>query len=72
MNTNPNYTYILYGDFNKDVALIGKKNEFKTTPPQTKDMEWRTFANNLKLTYIHTNSTFSSQDYNQTILINGY
>ena len=72
---HPNHTHILCGDFNRDVALIGRQNEYTTTPPQLEDIEWRTFVNNLHLTYIPTNSSYSrqgGQNYNQTSLIDGY
>jgi len=75
MTTHPNHTYILCGDFNRDIALIGRQNKLNTTPPQIEDIEWRTFTNNLQLTYIHTNSPFSKQggqNYTQTSLIDGY
>lgn len=67
--------YILCGDFNRDIALIGKKNGTNTTAPQTEDIEWRAFTNNLQLQYIPTNSPFSRQgglNYNGTSLIDGY
>jgi len=70
-----NHTYILCGDFNRDIALIRRQNEFNTTPPQTEDIEWCTFTNNLQLTYIPTNSPYTRQgdlNYNQISLIDGY
>jgi hypothetical protein len=73
--THPNHSYILCGDFNRDIALIGRQNESSITPPQTEDMEWRTFTDILNLTYIPTNSTFTrqgGQNYIQTNLIDGY
>ena len=72
---HPNHIHIICGDFNRDIALIGRQNEYITTPPQAEDIEWNTFMNNLQLTYIPTNSTYSRQggtDYNQTSLIDGY
>jgi len=72
---HPNHTHILCGDFNRDIALIGRQNGYNTTPPQTEDIEWRTFMNNLQFTYIPTNSLYSrqgGQDYNQTSLIDGF
>ena len=71
---HPNHSFILCGDFNRNIALIGRQNETNTTPPQIEDMEWRTFTDNLNLTYIPTNSTFTRQggNYTQTSLIDGY
>ena len=72
---HPNHIHILCGDFNKDIALIGRQNGYDMTPPQAEDIEWRTFTENLQLTYIHTNSLYSRQgghNYNQTSLIDGY
>ena len=33
----PNHTYILCGDFNRDIVLIGCQNEQNHTPPQEED-----------------------------------
>jgi len=49
------HTYILCGDFNKDITLIGRQNEHNTTLLQPKAIEWYTFTY-LQLTYIPTNS----------------
>ena len=62
INAHPGHMYILCGDFNRDVALIGKQNDLQTTPPQPEDYHWRTFTDNLELTYIPTNTTFSRQE----------
>jgi len=73
--THPNHTYILCGDFNRDIALIRRQKEFNTTPPQVEEIEWRIFTDTLELTYIPTNSPFSkqgSQNYSQTSLIDRY
>lgn len=59
ITAHKNHLYILYGDFNKDIRLIGRQNELNTTPLQTEDVEWRTFTYNFRLSYIYTNSTFS-------------
>ena len=75
INAYPNNIHILCGDFNRDIALIGRQNETNTTPPQTEDIEWRTFTNNLQLEYIPTNGPFTrqgGQNFNQTSLIDGY
>jgi len=48
---------------------------YDATPPQTEDIKWRNFTDNLQLTYIPTNSSFSrqgGQNYIQTNLIDGY
>jgi exonuclease III len=71
----PNHTIILCGDFNRDIALIGRQNEHNTTPPQVEDREWRAFTDSLHLTYIPTNSLYSRQggpNYTHTSLIDGY
>jgi len=52
-NTPKPHIYILCGDFNRDITLIGRQNELNTTLPQTEDIEWRTFTNNLP-THIHS------------------
>jgi hypothetical protein len=36
INAHPNHTYILCGDFNRDIALIGRQNNLQITPPQRK------------------------------------
>jgi exonuclease III len=75
ISAHPNHSHILCGDFNRDIALIGRQNESNITPPQTEDIEWRTFTDTLNLTYIPTNSTFTrqgGQNYTQTNLIDGY
>ena len=72
---HPNHTHVICGDFNRDIVLIGRQNEYITTPPQAEDIEWRTFMNNMQLAYIPTNSPYSrqgGQNYNQTSLIDGY
>jgi hypothetical protein len=72
---HPNHIHALCGDFNRDIALIGRQNEYTTTPPQAADIEWRTFTDTLQLEYIPTNNKYSrqgGQDYNHTSLIDGY
>ena len=59
--THPNHTYILCGDFNKDIALIGRQDDQQTIPPQTEDNNWRSFTTGLDLLYVPTNTTFSRQ-----------
>ena len=38
IDAHPNHTYILCGDFNRDIALIGRQNEQRFTPPQEEDI----------------------------------
>jgi len=49
LNLHPNHTCILCGDFNRDIALIGRQNDYHITPPQVEDHLWRTFTTNLAL-----------------------
>lgn len=75
INNHPNHTYILCGDFNRDIALIERQNDQQITPPQREDHLWRTFTHSLDLTYIPTNTTFFKQDghnYTQNNLIDGF
>lgn len=44
INNHLNHTYILCGDFNRDITLIGQQNGQQTTPPQIEDYQWRTFT----------------------------
>jgi exonuclease III len=70
-----NHTIILCGDFNRDIALIGRHHDNDFTPPQEQDRTWRDFTNNLQLTYIATNTSFTRQggaNYTHTSLIDGY
>ena len=72
---NPNHTYILCGDFNRDIALIGRQNEQRLTLPQEKDILWNTYTESLFLTYIPTNTNYSRQggnNYTHTSLIDGF
>ena len=70
INMHPNHMHILCGDFNKDIALIGRQNNNSNTPPQEEDIQWTT----LNLEYIPTNSNISRQggyNYTSTSLIDG-
>jgi hypothetical protein len=72
---HPNHTIILFGDFNRDIALIGRHHDNEFTPPQEQDRTWRDFTNNLQLTYIATDTPFTRQggaNYTHTSLIDGY
>ena len=75
MSAHPSQTHILCGEFNGDIALIGRQNNQQTTTPQVEDYQWRIFIDNVELTYIPTNTTFSRQrGHNYTInsLIGGF
>ena len=75
INLHPNHTYILCGDFNRDIALIGRQNDQQTTPPQLEDHLWRSFTTGLDLSYVPTNIKFSRQggnNYTQNSLIDGF
>ena len=75
IDTHPNHTYILCGDFNRDIALIGQQNEQRFTPPQEEDLLWSTYVESLSLTYIPTNTNYSKQgghNYTHTSLIDGF
>ena len=72
---HPNHTYILGGDFNRDIALIGRQNENGNTPLQEEDILWRTSIENQTFTYIPTNTNYSRQgghNYTSTNLIDGF
>ena len=75
INLHPNHAYILCGDFNRDVALIGRQNDHQITPPQEEDHLWRAFTTSLELLYVPTNTKFSRQgghNYTQNNLIDGF
>jgi hypothetical protein len=65
----------LCGDFNRNIALIGRQNDNLHTPPQEEDIQWRNFTTSLNLEYIPTNTTFCRQggyNYTSTSLIDGF
>ena len=75
IDAHPNHTYILCGDFNRDIALIGRQNEQRLTPPQEEDLAWNIYVESLFLTYIPTNTNYSRQgghNYTHTSLIDGF
>ena len=75
VNLHPNHTYILCGDFIRDIALIGRQNDQQTTPLQPKDHLWRSFTTSLELSYVPTNTKFSRQgchNYTQNSLMDGF
>ena len=72
---HPNHTHILCGDFNRDIALIGRQNHTNNTPPQEEDIEWKNFTTTLNLEYIPTDTILSRQggyNYTSTSLIDGF
>ena len=72
---HPDHIYTMCGDFNRDIALIGRQNDSVNTPPQAEDLQWKTFTASLNFEYIPTNTTFSRQggnNYTSTSLIDGF
>jgi exonuclease III len=66
---------ILCGDFNRDIALIGRTNNTILQLPQQQDHQWRHFTQSLGLIYIPIDSSFTRQEgynYTHTSLIDGY
>ena len=61
ITTYPNHTYILCGDFNRNIGLIGQQNQHGNTPPNEKDLMWKAYTENIAFTYISTNTNFSRQ-----------
>jgi exonuclease III len=75
IHNNPQNNIILCGDFNRDIALIGKQHGNTTTNPTQQDLEWRQFTNSLHLQYISTHTNYSYQggnNYTSTSLIDGF
>jgi hypothetical protein len=75
INRHPNTNIILCGDFNRDIALQGHTQGSDTIPPQHLDHQWRQFTQNLNLTYIPNNTTYTRQgghNYTHTSLLDGY
>jgi hypothetical protein len=72
---NSTYQIILCGNFNRDIALIGRIQNSNTQPPQQPDYQWRNFTQTLGFTYVPTNTSYIGQggfDYIHTSLIDGY
>jgi hypothetical protein len=72
---NPQSNIILLGDFNRDIALIGRQNGTTITAPTQQDLDWKQFTNSLHLIYIPTNTDYSYQggyNYTSTSLIDGF
>jgi hypothetical protein len=75
IHNNPQSNIILLGDFNRDIALIGKQNGAANTAPIQQDLDWKQFTNSLHLEYIPTNTNYSYQggyNYTSTSLIDGF
>jgi hypothetical protein len=75
IHNNPLSNIIMLGDFNKDIALIGRQNGTTRTTPTHQDLEWKHFTNSLCLQYIPTNTDYSYQggiNYTSTSLIDGF
>jgi hypothetical protein len=75
IHNNPQSNIILFGDFNRDIALIGKQHGTRITNPTQQDLEWKQFTNSLHLQYIPTDTNYSyqgSNNYTSTNLIDGF
>jgi hypothetical protein len=74
-HNNPLSNIILLGDFNRDIALIGKQHGTTKTAHTQQDLEWKQFMNSLNLQYIHTDTNYSYQggnNYTSTSLLDGF
>ena len=75
ITSHPNHTYTQCGDFNRDIALMGRQNNNTNSPPQEDNFQWNNFTTSLNLEYIPTNTSFSRQggyNYTSTSLIDGF
>jgi hypothetical protein len=75
IHNNPLSNIIMFGDFNRDIALIGRQHGTTRTTPTQQDLEWKDFMNSLHLQYIPTDTDYSYQGGNNYIsisLIDGY
>jgi hypothetical protein len=75
IHNNPLSNIILLGDFNRDIALIGRQHGTTRTTPTQQDLDWKQFTNSLHLQYIPTNTDYSHQggnNYTSTSLIDGF
>jgi hypothetical protein len=69
------HTILLCGDFNRDIALLGRHHANTFLPPSHLDNEWRTYVNTLNLTYIPTDTPYTRQSrdcYTNTSLFDGF
>jgi hypothetical protein len=64
IHNNPLCKIILLGDFNIDIALIGKQHGTTKTAPTQQDLEWKQFIHSLHLQLIPTNTNYSYQGGN--------
>jgi exonuclease III len=75
IHNNPQCNIILVGDFNRDIALIGKQHGTTITNPTQQDLDWKQFTILLHLQYIPTNTNYSYQggnNYTSTSLIDEF
>jgi hypothetical protein len=75
IHNNPQNNIILFRDFNRDIALIGKQHGNTTTNPTQQDLEWKQFMSLLHLQYISTNTNYSYEggnNYTSISLIDGF
>jgi hypothetical protein len=75
VHNNPLSNIILLGDFNRDIALIGKQHGSTITAPTQQDRDWKQFTNSLHLQYIPTDTNYSYQggnNYTSTSLVDGF
>jgi hypothetical protein len=75
IHNNPLNNIIMLGDFNRDIALIGKQHNDTKTAPTQQDLDWKQFTNSLYLQYIPTDTNYSYQagnKYTSTSLIDGF
>ena len=75
LTSHPNHNITRLGDFNRDIALIGRHHNYTHVPPTPPDLYQQNFLTNLQLTYIPTTTTYSRQggkNYTHTSLIDGF
>jgi exonuclease III len=61
IHNNPLSNIIMLGDFNRDIALIGKQHGTTNSAPTQQDLDWKQFTNSLHLQYIPTDTNYSYQ-----------
>jgi hypothetical protein len=59
IHNNPLNNIIMLGDFNKDIALIGRQHNTTRLAPTQQDLDWKQFTNSLYLQYIYTDTNYS-------------
>jgi hypothetical protein len=75
IHNNPLSNIIMLGNFNRDIALIGRQLNTTRTAPTQQDLDWKQFTNSLYLQYIPTDTNYSYQggnSYTSTSLIDGF